>query len=129
MARVWSYLEATGSSRFAPMWPFPALYLIEVVVLAAVVLLTIVVAHYRRASFVAWFALGALSAIALLGAMSIGLNVALAVIFLVPAIIVADYGQLRLSLKVGGFVLGVLFQGAFMFGIIQYLIHRPISGP
>lgn len=129
MGRIWSYLASTGGSTFARRWPFPALYLIEVVALAAIVLLAIVVAHYRRASFVAWLALGALSAMALLGAMSIGLNIALVLIFLVPASILGDDGQLTVSHRVAGFVVGVSVQGGVMFSIIQYLLHRPMSGP
>lgn len=129
MGRVWSYLDSTGAPPFAPMWPFPALYLIEVVALSAIVLLAVVVTHHRSASFVAWLALGALSAMALLGAMSIGLYIALALIFLVPASILGDEGPSRVSHNVVGFVVGVLFQGGVMFSIIQYVLRRPMSGP
>lgn len=128
MVRVWSYLDSTEAPSFAPMWPFP-LYLIEVVALAAIVLLEVVVPHHRGASFVAWLALGALSAMALLGAMSIGLNIALALLFLIPASILGDEGQSRVSHNVAGFVFGAVFQGGVMFTIIQYVLRRPMSGP
>ena len=123
MGRVWSDLDSTRDPPVAPMWPFPALYLIEVVALAAIVHLAIVVAHHRRAFLVAWLALGALFAMALLGAMSIGLYIALALIFLVPASILGDEGPSRVSHNVVGFVVGVLFQGGAMFSVIQYVLR------
>jgi len=66
---------------------------------------------------------------ALLGAMSIGLNMALALVFMVPASVLGDEDQATVSQKIVWFVVGVLFQAVVMFGIIQYLLRRPTSGP
>ena len=129
MGWVWSRLVSTEYPSPAPIWPLPGLYLVEAVVLPAVVLWAVVVAHYRSACFGAWLAVGALATMALLGAMSIGLYVALALIFLVPASVLGDDGRSTASQKVVGFLLGGLFQGGVMFGVVQYLLRRPMSGP
>ncbi len=119
MERVWSYLNSTAYPSSAPLWPFPALYLVEVASLAAIVLLAVVVGR-RSAMLVAWLALGSLSAVAVLGAMSIGFDIALALMFLIPASIVGGGGQLKVSHKVAAFAVGILLQGGVMFSIIQY---------
>lgn len=106
------------------MWPLPALYLIEAVALPAVVLWTVVFAPRRGACFWAWPALGALATMSLLGAMSVGLSMALALVFLVPASALGDAGRSTVSRKVAGFVLGGLLQGGLMFGIIQYFLRQ-----
>lgn len=61
--------------------------------------------------------------------MSIGLHIALALIFLVPASVLGDDERSTVYRKAAGFVLGGLFQGGLMFGIIQYLLRRPMAGP
>ena len=110
MGGIWSL--STGYTS-QPMWPIPGLYLVEAVVLPALVLWAVIVADYRGA----WLAVGALATLALLGAMSIGLYVALALIFLVPASILGDDGQSTLSQKVVAFLLGGLFQGGVSVGV------------
>jgi len=129
MGWVWTRLVSTEYPSLAPLWPLPGLYLVEAVVLPTVVLWAVVVAHYRGACFGAWLAVGALATMALLGAMSIGLYVALALIFLVPASVLGDDGRSTASQKVAGFLLGGLFQGGVMFGVVQYFLRRPMSGP
>lgn len=125
MGWVWSRL---ASSTVTPAWPLPALYLIEAVVLAAMVLWAVVVPHAGATRFGAWPALGALVVMALLGAMTIGLYMALAFGFLLPAAVLGDDGRSTVFQRSAGFVLGVLLQGGIMFGIIQYLLLRPMSG-
>ena len=110
------------------LWPLPGLYLVEAVVLPALVLWAVVVAHHRGARFGAWLAVGALTTMGLLGAMSIGFNVALALLFLIPATVLSDYGRSTVSRKVAGFVLGSTLQGGVMFGVVQYFLRRTASG-
>ena len=110
------------------LWPLPGLYLVEAVVLPALVLWAVVVAHHRGARFGAWLAVGALTTIGLLGAMTIGLNIAVALLFLIPAGVVSDGGRSTVSQKAAGFVLGSTLQGGVMFGVVQYLLRRPTSG-
>ena len=130
MGQVWSSLDSTRDGRPALMWPLPALYLMEVVVLAAIVLLAVVAGRNRHASFVACAALGALSSMALLGAMTIGSRIALALVFLLPASIIGHTARSRnVSHQVAGFVCGVFLQAGVMFSVIQYFLRRPMSGP
>ena len=119
MGLVWNF---TTGNPFQPMWPLPGLYLVEAVVLPAVVLWAVAGAHSRGACFGAWLAMGALAMLSLLGAMSIGLYVALALIFLIPASIFGDDGRSRVSQKVAGFLLGSLLQGGVMFGVVLYFV-------
>ena len=128
MGWTWSRLTSTEYPFPTRMWPLPALYLVEAVVLPAIVLWAVIVAHHRGECFGAWLAVGALATVALLGAMSIGLNMALALIFLVPASVLADDRRSTESQKVAAFVLGGFFQGGVMFAIIQYVLRRPVSG-
>src|SRR5262245_37239157 len=74
MGRVWHALIASPADHpLAPLWPFPALYFIEVVALAMVVFLAVLIrGPYRRAPFAGWAALGALAVVSVLGAMTIG---------------------------------------------------------
>ena len=113
MGLIWSSLASPDSPSFQRMWPIPGLYLGEAVVLPALVLWAVLVADYRAA----WLAMGALATLALLGAMSIGLLVALSLIFLVPACVLGDDGRSPASQKVAAFLLGCLFQGGVMFGL------------
>ena len=126
MGRVWSRL--TSSDYPGRLWPLPGLYLVEAVVLPVLVLWAVVVAHHRGARFGAWLAVGALTTMGLLGAMSIGLHMALALLFLIPAIVLSDDGRSALSRRVAGFVLGSILQGGVMLGVVQYLLRRPTSG-
>lgn len=128
MRRVWSYLHSTAYPPSAPIWPFPALYLIEVVALAAIVLLAVVIGR-RSATLAAWLALGSLSAVAVLGAMSIGFDIAMALMFLVPASIFGGDRQSKASHHVAAFAAGILLQGGVMFAVIQYLSRGSVYGP
>ena len=125
MGLIWSSLASPDSPSFQRMWPIPGLYLGEAVVLPALVLWAVLVADYRAA----WLAMGALATLALLGAMSIGLLVALSLIFLVPACVLGDDGRTPASQKVAAFLLGCLFQGGVMFGFIRSFLRRPMSSP
>jgi hypothetical protein len=130
MGQVWSSVDSMRDGRPTLAWPFPALYLIEVVVLAAVVLLAVAAGRKPEASFVAWTALGALSSMALLGAMTIGSGIGLALVFLFPASIIGHAAQSRrVAHQVLAFVVGVFLQAGVMFGVIQYILRRPMSGP
>ncbi len=129
MGWVWSRLASTEHPSLARMWPLPGLYLVEAVVLPALVLWAVVVAHHRGARFGAWLAMGALATMGLLGAMTIGLNMALALLFLVPASVLGDDGRSTMLQKVTGVLLGSILQGGVMFGVVQYLLRRPMSGP
>ena len=126
MGWVWSRLASTDYP--GRLWPLPGLYLVEAVVLPALVLWAIVVVHHRGALFGAWLAVGALTTMGSLGAMSIGLNMALALLFLIPASVLSDDGRSTVFRKVAGFVLGSTLQGGVMFGVVQYLLRRPRSG-
>lgn len=119
---VWSYLN---SARYAPagflppsLWPLPGVYLIEVVALAAVVLLSVVAARYYNSCSMAWLALGALSAMMLLGAMSIGPYIALVLLSLIPASVLAAERSPRLAPELVGLIVGFIVQGGIMFSII-----------
>lgn len=112
-----------------PIWPFPALYLVEAVVLPAIVLGAVLGARHRGVWLGAWLAVGALATMALLGAMSIGVNMALPLIFLVPAGVLGDDGRSTVPARVAAVALGGVLQGAVMFGIVQYFVLRSMSGP
>lgn len=64
---VWASVSA-----FQGMWPFPALYLIEVVVLSGIAAAAFLVGG-RPGKYVAWAAVGALAAFCVLGVWSVGL--------------------------------------------------------
>jgi hypothetical protein len=109
-----------------PLWPLPAGYLVEVVVLALVAFVAVVIAKYRNSGFVSWFALGALSTMTLLSAMSIGSYVeigigswvAVPLLFLIPARILATPTPPMWAPEVTGLVVGLLLQGGVMFCVI-----------
>ena len=129
MGWVWSRQASSEYPSLARMWPLPALYLVEAVVLPALVLWTVALAHHRGARFGAWLAMGALATMGVLGAMTIGLNMALALLFLVPASVLGDEGRSTMLQKVAAVLLGSILQGGVMFGVVQYLLRRPMSGP
>lgn len=127
MGWVSSRLASTDDA--GRLWPLPGLYLAEAVALPALVLWAVVVPHHPGGRLGAWLAMGALATMGLAGAMTIGLNMALALLFLIPASVLSDDGRSTVPQKVAGFVLGSTLQGGVMFGVVQYLLRRPLSGP
>jgi len=124
MLRVARTLHRPADWPAATIWPFPGLYLVEVVALAFVPFLA-VLAGGSRAFFAAWMAMGALSALALLGAMTIGSFIAVSVLALAPATLL---GEQTIARRVGrdaaAFVLGLVAQAVGMFVIVQAMLLR-----
>jgi hypothetical protein len=87
--RVWG---AVGGQQ--PMWPLPALYLLEMVALPGATALLLLGGASARATL-AWAAAGAMSAFSVLGAWSVGLFYAPVALLLLAAGLVA-------VLKAGG---------------------------
>jgi hypothetical protein len=113
-ARLW--MLVTGQQ---PMWPFPALYLVEVVALPSLAaLVTFRGDSYRtRAGFVA---AGALSTFSFLGALSVGLfYVPLVLLQLATAVASRVHPRDRLSTSAGLLVGAALLQGVIMFTIVE----------
>jgi hypothetical protein len=120
MARVAMALQASQPSG---LWPFPGLYLIEVVALASVVFVAVLVER-PRAFAVAWIAVGAMSALAILGALTIGPFIGIALVLLVPATLLADAGLTSGLRRVVAFLLGLVLQAGGMFAVIQAMLRR-----
>jgi hypothetical protein len=70
-------------------------------------------------------AVGALATLGLLGAMTIGGSLVVALIFVIPASLVADGGRSTAFQKAAGAVLGGALQGGLMIGVIWYVLSRP----
>lgn len=118
MLRVATSLQASQPARF---WPFPGLYLIEVVTLAFVIFVAVLT---ERALTAAWVAIGALSALTLLGAMTIGPFVGAALLFLVPAIFLSTAETDKRPWRhLSGFGLGLGLQTGAMVLVIQAMLR------
>jgi hypothetical protein len=128
MSWLWYWLTSTGQP-YGRLWPLPGLYLVEAVLLPALVLWAVTVAHRPGARFGAWMAAGAITAMGLLGAMTVGLYMALALFFLIPALVVGDDGRSTMGQKMAGFAVGSIVQAGVMFVAIRYLLQRSMSGP
>jgi hypothetical protein len=124
MVRIAWTLRAPGYRPVASIWPFPGVYLLEVVALAFCVFLAIL-ARGPRALSAAWMAIGALSALALLGAMTIGSVIGVSVLVLAPATLLGEETiERRVGRDAAAFVLGLLAQAVGMFVIIQAMLLR-----
>ena len=108
-------------SEQQPMWPLPALYLIEMVVLSVIALLSIL-RDAALSGTITWIAVGVLCAFVVMGAWSIGfLYLPVAVIFAVTAIVM-DRRQKHNSVRRLGLAgLGGVVQVAGMLIAIRLL--------
>lgn len=104
-------------SRIQPMWPLPALYLIE-----AAVLSTLAAIAFTRPGTagraVAWAAIGMLLAFAILGMFSVGALYLPTILLLVAVCLTADLrNRSNLLLHLGLFLLAGLAQASLMLAI------------
>ncbi len=103
------------------MLPLPALYLIEVPVVAGLAALAVIGGWARRAE-VTWAAAGVLLGFSLLAGFSIGFFYLPCVLLLMLAGVKLDWGEWRrLALHVGLAVLWAAAQAALMLGAIRVL--------
>ena len=103
------------------MWPLPALYLIEVSVVAGLAALA-VIGGWERRSEITWAAAGVLLGFALIGAWSIGFFYLPCVLFLALAGLRLDRADGKaLALHLGLAVLWAAAQGTLMLGLIRVL--------
>lgn len=111
-------------SPYQPMWPAPALYLIEMAVLSLVGWLGVRRSETDRSSaglWLTWAVIGAFAAFAMLGALSIGSYFVPTALLFAGAALWFEYrqpGRLILHLAVCG--LAVLAQGALM--LVQFYL-------
>jgi hypothetical protein len=103
------------------MWPLPALYLLEVPVVAGLAALAVIGGWPRRAE-VTWAAAGMLLGFALLAGFSVGFFYLPCVLFLAIAGVRLDRADWRkLALHLGLAILWAAAQGALMLGAIRML--------
>jgi hypothetical protein len=120
MLRVFGALYSPTYRSAARVWPFPGLYLVEVVALAFAVLV-VVLAQRPRAFVVAWAALGALTALTLLGAMTVGPFIGVSLLALIPATVLANLDKSTRWRHVSAFGLGLALQAGLMLAVIQVM--------
>jgi hypothetical protein len=115
--RIWQV-----ASSLQPMWPFPGLYLVEMLLVSAVGALGIVMNDSRPpplSATLAWVAIGVLSAFALLGAWSIGAFYWPVVVLLLASAVLHHRRRRRnLAPHLGLAALAALAQGALMAAVI-----------
>jgi hypothetical protein len=111
----------TTAAPHQPLWPLPALYLIEVVALSGVVL-AVVVTNRARFLPAAWAAIGGLSTLTVLGAMTIGPLVGGSILLLIPAVLIADRTQ-SVVRDLTAFFVGLASQAAVMLAAIRVMLR------
>ena len=115
-------------STFQPLWPFPALYLIELVLLAFL-------AWYfsfrdlPRSAMVIWGITGVFLAFAILASFSIGLFYYPFVVFYAAIALLVDLRQKRISwTHIGMLFVGGLVQAALIVLILQLILQPASAG-
>ncbi len=114
---VFTILIWVSVSRFQPMWPLPALYLIEAALLSTLAAIAFMrPAHAGRA--IAWAAIGMLLAFAILGLFSVGALYLPTILLLAAVCLTADLrNRSNLLMHLGLFLLAGLAQAAVMLTI------------
>jgi len=103
------------------MWPLPALYFIEMVVLS-IISVFIFVRGDPRNQFITWGTAGVISAFSILGALSVGFfYLPVALIFAVISVTSAVRNKQRITAHLGIFLIAGIAQMALMFAAIQLL--------
>ncbi|HEY3310298.1 MAG TPA: hypothetical protein VGK00_01545 [Anaerolineales bacterium] len=105
--RLWNAVSATQG-----MWPFPALYFIEMPLLAV---LAAIVVMFDTNKVIPWIVTGALAAFGVLGAMTVGIfYLAIALIFAVVSITVDVRASQPNWVHLAFFLLAALLQAGFI---------------
>jgi hypothetical protein len=116
-------VRTPGNPVWLSIWPLPGLALLEWSVLGMVALVGVVWGRPGTLTL-AWVACGALAALVILGAASIGLTVLLALVFLTVAALLASMRRERnLFRDAGSFLLGTLVNFALfaLLILLEYL--------
>ena len=118
IASIWAWQVASAQQ---PIWPLPALYLIEIPAVSAAAALAVMGDRARRGE-ITWAAAGVLLGFAWLGALSVGF------LYLPSAGLLLILGELldrsewrRLPLHLGLFALGAVAQIGVMLALIPLL--------
>jgi len=118
----WQYQLSVPGVTLNQIWPLPALYLIEVVILGAAGLYVVIVNNGTkpiRSASVPWVSAGALSVFIVLAGFSFGTGLIPATGAFLGAGIFADVRQEQSLLKhIGFFLLAVFIQAILMFTIL-----------
>ena len=105
------------------MWPLPALYFIEMVVLS-IISAFIFVRGNPRDQFITWATAGVISAFSILGALSVGFfYLPVALIFAVISVTSAVRNKQPITTHLGIFLIAGIAQLALMFAAIR--LHDP----
>lgn len=108
-------------SAYQTMWPLPALYFIEMVVLSSISAF-IFVRGDSRYQFIMWGTSGVISAFSILGALSVGFfYLPVALIFAVISVTSAVRNKQRLTAPLGILLLAGIAQMVLMFAAIRLL--------
>ena len=108
-------------SAYQPMWPLPALYFIEVVVVS-IMSAFIFIRGDPRDQFITWGTAGVISAFSILGAASVGFfYLPVALIFAVISVTSAVRNKRRIASHLGIFLIAGIAQMALMFAAIRLL--------
>jgi len=108
-------------SAYQPMWPLPALYFIEMVVLS-IISAFIFVRGDPRDQFITWSTAGVISAFSILGAASVGFfYLPVALIFAVISVTSTVRNKQRITAHLGIFLIAGIVQMALMFAAIRLL--------
>jgi|WetSurMetagenome_2_1015567.scaffolds.fasta_scaffold32706_3 hypothetical protein len=107
-----------------PLWPFPALYFIELAVLAVLAWLASLRDRNSSPGFI-WFITGVFFGFVILSIWSVGFIYLPVALFLGVAATLSD-GRHRINklpLHLGIFLLGALMEAAFLFAVIQLILR------
>ena len=108
-----------GLSAYQSMWPLPALYFIEMVVLS-IISAFIFVRGNPRDQFITWGTAGVISAFSILGALSVGFfYLPVALIFAVISVTSAVRNKQHITAHLGVFLIAGIAQVALMFAAIR----------
>ena len=103
------------------MWPLPALYFIEMVVLS-IISAFIFVRGDPRDQFITWGTAGVIGAFSILGAFSVGFfYLPVALVFAVLSVTSAVRNKQRIAAYSGIFLIAGIAQSALMFAAIRWL--------
>jgi hypothetical protein len=112
-------------SHQQPIWPLPALYLIEIGIVSLICWLSVLYRGAKPSSFsasVAWAAIGLLTAFVVMGLWSIGLLfVPVTALFIITAILVDHRQNSPIFLHLGVGALAALAQVALMLFVIRII--------
>ncbi len=118
---VFTVLIWADFSGVQPMWPLPALYLIEVAVLSVVAALAFIL-YGSQGRCLSWAANGMLTAFSILGLFSVGALYFPTVLLLAIVCITADLrNRSNILLHLGLFLLAGLVQAALMLSVSSVL--------